>query len=154
MNYAVLTVPDFALHALRRHEPALARQPVALIAGEGRKAVLTQVSPEAAGLTPGLTVTLAMARCPGVVLRPRDCRIRATPAITIMTTSRTAIIAIRRMTCYLVSVEGAAFPLLRPACACRRSSAAIHAASTGSAASRVRHGRGPHPSRRPSECAR
>ncbi len=72
MNYAVLTVPDFALHALRRHEPALARQPVALIAGEGRKAALTQVSPEAIGLVPGLTATLAMARCPGVVLRARD----------------------------------------------------------------------------------
>lgn len=71
MNYAVLIVPDFALHALRRSDPALAHKPVALIEGEGRKAVLTQVSPEALGVTPGLTVTLAMARCPGIVLCPR-----------------------------------------------------------------------------------
>ncbi len=72
MNYAVLAVPDFALHALRRHEPALARQPLALVAGEGRKAVVTQVAPEVEGIAPGLAVTLAMARCPGLVLRTRD----------------------------------------------------------------------------------
>jgi len=72
MNFAVLLVPDFALHALRCSEPALRHQPVALIDGEGRKAVLTEVSPEAEGVTPGLAVTLAMARCPGIVLRPRD----------------------------------------------------------------------------------
>ena len=72
MNYAVLRIQDFALHALRRSEPALAGRPVALIAGEGRKAVLTEVSPEAAGIVPGFTVTLAMARCPGIILRTRD----------------------------------------------------------------------------------
>ncbi|HWZ94577.1 MAG TPA: DNA polymerase Y family protein [Opitutaceae bacterium] len=72
MNYAVLVVPNFALHALRRSDPTLTGQPVALIAGEGRKAAITQVSPEATGVTPGLVVTLAMARCPGIVLRPRD----------------------------------------------------------------------------------
>jgi protein ImuB len=71
MSYAVLRIPDFALHALRRSEPALAGRPVALIAGEGRKAALTEVSPEAAGLAPGFTVTLAMARCPGILLRTR-----------------------------------------------------------------------------------
>lgn len=72
MNYAVLRVRDFALHALRRSDPALAGRPVALITGEGRKAVVTEAAPEAAGVTPGLAATLAMARCPGVVLRPRD----------------------------------------------------------------------------------
>ena len=72
MNYAVLWVPDFALHALRRAVPELADQPVALIAGEGRKAVLTEISSEAANVAPGLTVTLAMARCPGIILRSRD----------------------------------------------------------------------------------
>ena len=72
MNYAVLVVPDFALHALRRNDPALAGQPVALVSGEGRKAAVTEVSPEASGVTPGLVVTLAMARCPGMILRPRD----------------------------------------------------------------------------------
>ncbi len=72
MSYAVLLVPDFALHALRRAEPALAQKPVALVAGEGRAAVLAEVSPEAAGVEPGVAVTLAMARCPDIVLRRRD----------------------------------------------------------------------------------
>jgi len=76
MSYAVLRVDDFALHALRRSDPGLAGRPVALIAGEGRKAVVAEVSPEAAppagAVAPGLPVTLAMARCPGLLLRPRD----------------------------------------------------------------------------------
>lgn len=72
MSYAVIAVPHFALHALRRHEVGLANQPVALIEGEGRKAVVVQASPEAQGIEPGLAVTIAMARCPGVVLRLRE----------------------------------------------------------------------------------
>lgn len=72
MKYAVIMVPDFALHALRRSEPGLASKPVALIEGDGRKAVLTEVSPEAATVAPGTTATLAMARCPGIVLRTRN----------------------------------------------------------------------------------
>jgi protein ImuB len=72
MNYAVLTVPDFALHALRRSESGLAGKPVALVSGEGRRAVVGEVSSEAGGVAPGSPVTLAMARCPGIVLRVRD----------------------------------------------------------------------------------
>jgi protein ImuB len=72
MKYAVLWVKDFPLHALRRGDPALAGRAVALIAGEGRKAVLTEVSPEARGVSPGLTATLAMARCPGIILKLRN----------------------------------------------------------------------------------
>ncbi len=72
MSFAVFWVPDFALHALRRSDPAFARKPVALVTGEGRKAVVIEVSPEATGITPGLAVPLAMARCPGLILRPRD----------------------------------------------------------------------------------
>ena len=72
MKYAVVWVGDFALHALRRTDEALAGRPVALTAGEGRKAVLTQVSPEAKGVAPGMAVTLAMAHCPGILLRQRD----------------------------------------------------------------------------------
>ncbi|HWA09474.1 MAG TPA: hypothetical protein VG838_08505 [Opitutaceae bacterium] len=65
-------IPNFALHALRRSEPALAGRAVALTAGEGRKAVLTEVSPEVLPVSPGCAVTLAMARCPGIVLRVRE----------------------------------------------------------------------------------
>jgi protein ImuB len=72
MNYAVLRVRDFALHALRRSSPGLADRPVALITGEGRRATVLEVSREAAGVAPGLPVTLAMARCPGIIFRPRD----------------------------------------------------------------------------------
>ncbi len=50
MNHAVLLVPDFVLHALRRSDPTLAGHACALIAGEGKKAIVTAVSPEAAGV--------------------------------------------------------------------------------------------------------
>jgi protein ImuB len=72
MNYAVLSVPDFALHALRRSDSALAGRPVALVGGEGRKARVTEASPEAAGVAPGLAAPLAMSRCPGIILRTRE----------------------------------------------------------------------------------
>ncbi len=72
MNFAAIRVPQFALLAVQRSEPALAGRPVALIAGEGRKAVVTEFSQEAMHLTPGLAAPLATARCPGLQLRERD----------------------------------------------------------------------------------
>ncbi len=72
MNYAVLLAPDFALQAVRRADPGLAGRPVALIAGEGRKARIAEASAEAHEIAPGLAVTLAMARCPGLAIRARD----------------------------------------------------------------------------------
>ncbi len=72
MNYAVLSVPDFALHALRRSDPSLCGRPFALVAGDGRRARVTEASPEALGVAPGLASTLAMSRCPGIILRQRD----------------------------------------------------------------------------------
>jgi protein ImuB len=72
MNYAVLWVPSFALHALRRSDPSLRGRAVALVAGDGRKARVTEVSPEAHGVAPGLAATLAMSRCRGIILRQRD----------------------------------------------------------------------------------
>jgi nucleotidyltransferase/DNA polymerase involved in DNA repair len=72
MNYAVLMVPDFALHALRRGDPSLAGRAVALVSGEGRKARVASASPEARGVAPGLAATLAMSRCPGIILRSRE----------------------------------------------------------------------------------
>jgi protein ImuB len=72
MNYAVMVVPDFALHALRRGDPSLCGRPFALVAGEGRRATVTEASPEARGVAPGLAATLAMSRCPGIILRQRD----------------------------------------------------------------------------------
>ena len=72
MKFAVLSVPDFALHSLRRSEPGLCGRAVALVAGDGRKARITEASGEAHGVAPGLAATLAMSRCPGIILRPRD----------------------------------------------------------------------------------
>lgn len=72
MNFAVLFVPNFALQAVRRAEPDLAARPLALVIGEGRKAMIAEASREARDVTPGLAVTLAFARCPGLVIRPRD----------------------------------------------------------------------------------
>jgi protein ImuB len=72
MRYAAIRADDFALQALRRCDPALAGHPVALVCGEGRKAVVTEVSAEANGVEAGIPVALAFARCPGIILRPRD----------------------------------------------------------------------------------
>ncbi|MDB6127660.1 MAG: Nucleotidyltransferase/DNA polymerase involved in repair-like protein, partial [Verrucomicrobia bacterium] len=72
MSHAVLVVPNFALQAVRRSAPELAGQPLALIAGEGRKAVAVEVSAEAVGVEAGCAATLAMARCPGIIFRTRD----------------------------------------------------------------------------------
>ena len=72
MRYAVLAVPDFALHALCRSDPSLKGRALAIVAGEGRRAKVTEASREARGIAPGLAVTLAMSRCPGIVLMPRD----------------------------------------------------------------------------------
>lgn len=71
-SFAVLFAPDFALQALRRADAALSRQPVAIAEGQGRNARLVQVSPEAHGVGPGLAVTLAMARCPNLVIALRN----------------------------------------------------------------------------------
>jgi protein ImuB len=77
MSFAVLLIPNFSLHAVVRSEPGLQGKPVALIEGEGRKAAVVQVSRDAEGVTPGLAVSLAMARCPALVFRPRDVQAEA-----------------------------------------------------------------------------
>ena len=59
MNFAAIWVAQFALLAVQRSEPALCGRPVALITGEGRKAVVTEFSHEAMHLTAGLAVPLA-----------------------------------------------------------------------------------------------
>ena len=70
--YAVIRAENFALQALRRNDPALAGRPMAVVYREGRKAAVAEVSAEATGVTPGLPVDLAVARCPGLRLCARD----------------------------------------------------------------------------------
>ena len=72
MRYAVIRAGNFSLQTLRRGDPALAGRPVALVCGEGRKAVVTEVSAEAGGVEEGIPAALAFARCPGIVIRSRD----------------------------------------------------------------------------------
>lgn len=77
MNFAVLLAPAFSLQAVIRSEPGLQGKPVALIEGEGRRAVVVHASAAASGVEPGLAVSLAMARCPGIVFRLRDLQAEA-----------------------------------------------------------------------------
>ena len=72
LRYAVIRGENFALQALRRGDPALAGQPLAWTTRAGREEVIAEVSAEAAGIAPGLPVELALARCPGLLLRARD----------------------------------------------------------------------------------
>jgi len=72
MNFAVLQIQNFSLHALRRNDAHLATCPLAITQGEGRHAIVAEVSPEAVGVEAGMAVTIAMARCPGITLQPRD----------------------------------------------------------------------------------
>ena len=74
MNYAVLFVPDFALHALRRSDPSLCGRAVALVAGEGRKARVTEASPEARGVGAGARGDARDVPLPGD--RPQAARAR------------------------------------------------------------------------------
>ncbi len=70
--YAVIRADNFALQALRRGDPGLVGQAIALTREAGRTAVIGEVSAEAAGIEPGLPVELAIARCPGLRLCARD----------------------------------------------------------------------------------
>lgn len=72
MNYAVLIAPEFALQALRRTDTSLANQPFAIVEGDGRNARVVAASGHAVGVEPGLQLALAVSRCPGLLIRPRD----------------------------------------------------------------------------------
>jgi protein ImuB len=72
MNFAVILAPKFPLQALRRADASLANRPFATTEGEGRQARIVEASEQAMGVEPGLAVTLALSRCPGLSLRPRD----------------------------------------------------------------------------------
>lgn len=72
MSYAVVIAPGFALQALRRADATLAVRPFAIVEGEGKNAKVVAASEHALGVEPGLPVTLAVSRCPGLLIRPRD----------------------------------------------------------------------------------
>src|SRR4051812_17145402 len=72
--FAVLLIPSFALQAILRVDPALAGQPVALVAPAKRGTAISECNDLAtrAGVQPGYSAPRAQARCPGIVLRPRQ----------------------------------------------------------------------------------
>jgi protein ImuB len=83
--FAVLRIPAFALQAILRVEPALAGRPVALVIPSGRGSVIGECSDAAAaaGVLPGYSTPRAQARCPDIILRPRqpDLEHEATEAL-------------------------------------------------------------------------
>lgn len=68
--FAVLHVPGFALQALVRTEPGLATQAVALRRPDEAVVALANEFAAAAGVRPGQSLPQAVARCPGLLIRP------------------------------------------------------------------------------------
>lgn len=87
--FAVLRIPAFALQALLRVDPALAGQPVALIVPARRGTVIEECNEPAAqaGVQPGYSAPRAQARCPGIVLRPRDPELEREAATALLATA-------------------------------------------------------------------
>lgn len=71
--FAVISIPDFSLQALLRHEPELRKKPVALVDDESANSPVWQVTEagRALGVLPGITSTQAKARCATVIFRRR-----------------------------------------------------------------------------------
>lgn len=69
--FTALQLPGFALQALLRQEPELARQPALLVATEHRQTVVRVANrlAEKAGVTPGMSLGEALARTPDAVTR-------------------------------------------------------------------------------------
>jgi protein ImuB len=66
--FAVIYLPAFPLQALLRLRPELRNEPVALLVGEGRRAVIGHVSSLAKRITSGMTASCALAECPALQL--------------------------------------------------------------------------------------
>ena len=66
--FAVIQIPEFPLRARLRFEPALRGEPVGLLVGEGRRAVIQHVSVAARGVAAGMTAAQALAECPALQL--------------------------------------------------------------------------------------
>ncbi len=71
-EYACALATALPLQALLRSEPGLAGQPLAVVVGEGTRAILAHASraARALGAVPGMTPSQARSVAPGVVLRP------------------------------------------------------------------------------------
>jgi protein ImuB len=76
MTIGCLVVPHLPLQALRRAEPQLAdgSNPVAVVEGDGSRAHIVDASAKAvhSGISPGLSVSEALALCPRLIARRLD----------------------------------------------------------------------------------
>ena len=74
MLFACVLIPRFGLIAAAGGRRELLRRPVALAPGPGEPQVIGDVSgpAEAFGITPGMRLAEALARCPGLALIPPD----------------------------------------------------------------------------------
>ena len=66
--FAVIQFPDFPLQALLRFNPALRGEPLGLLVGVGRRAVIAHASAAAHGIRPGMTAAQALADFPALQL--------------------------------------------------------------------------------------
>jgi nucleotidyltransferase/DNA polymerase involved in DNA repair len=71
--FAALYLPDFALQAALRHEPALHQTPVAVLDAEEVKATIMQLTKSAAeaGVSAGMTASQGLARCLSLIIKSR-----------------------------------------------------------------------------------
>ena len=72
--FAAISIPDFSLQAVLRHEPDLRSRPVALMDPELPESGIIQMTTFAgnAGVTHGLTASQGMARCANLLIKPRS----------------------------------------------------------------------------------
>src|SRR5687767_11243014 len=72
--FAVISIPDFSLQSVLRHEPDMRAFPVALLQDDTPKSPVAHVTAAARrfGVAPGITSTQAKARCERIAFRLRS----------------------------------------------------------------------------------
>src|SRR6187402_2059398 len=72
--FAVISIPDFSLQSVLRHEPDIRTFPVAVVNDDSPKSPVAQVTEAARrfGVFPGITSTQAKARCERIAFRLRS----------------------------------------------------------------------------------
>ena len=90
--FAALLLPDFALQAALRHEPALRACPVMLLAEKAAKSPILQstAAARALGIVPGLTATQAQSRFPNVLVKIRSPEAERTASRALLDTAFSA----------------------------------------------------------------
>jgi DNA polymerase IV len=68
--FAVVRIPSFSIAALRRAEPALAEQPLLLVANRGGQTIVVAASEPV--VSPGLSLRRAQLLCPEAIIRPHE----------------------------------------------------------------------------------